>query len=176
MSVLVLKRLLPALSVSLTVCSVLLTGCVQPPRQLGTDAAIASSHHWSGRMALQVQDSQQQSFSASFELQGRAESGTLLIFNPLGSIIARLQWTPNQATLQQGDRTTQSESLPALITQMTGSDIPVAALFDWLQGKATVVNGWQTDLSGIADGRLRAERYSPTPEASLRIVLDQESR
>ncbi len=59
---------------------------------------------------------------------------------------------------------------------MTGSDIPVAALFDWLQGKATTVSGWQTDLSRIADGRLRAERYSPPPEASLRIVLDQEAR
>ena len=167
-----LKSAWPALAI----CVALLSGCAQPQRQLSADSAIESGHHWSGRMALQVQDSQQQSFSASFELQGRPDRGTLLIFNPLGSIIARLQWTPSQATLQQGERITESESLPALITQMTGSDIPVAALFDWLQGKATTVSGWQTDLSRMADGRLRAERYSPPPEASLRIVLDQEAR
>ena len=66
-SLLSLHRALPGLMV----CAALLTGCAQPQRQLGSEATLASGHHWSGRMALQVQDSQQQSFSASFELQGR---------------------------------------------------------------------------------------------------------
>ena len=167
-----LKSAWPALAI----CIALLSGCAQPQRQLSADPAIESGHHWSGRMALQVQDSQQQSFSAGFELQGRPESGTLLVFNPLGSIIARLQWTPAGATLQQGEQITTSDSLPELITRLTGNDIPVAALFDWLQGKDTAVTGWQTDLSRISEGRLRADRSSPPPEASLRIVLDQESR
>lgn len=166
-----LVKSLPALSLA---CAALLSGCAQPARQLPTDAS--NSHHWSGRMALQVQDAQQQSFSASFELQGQPESGTLLVFSPLGSTIARLQWTQSGASLQQGDQLTQSDSLPELITQMTGSDIPVAALFDWLQGKNTVVSGWQTDLSRVSEGRLRADRVSPPPEASLRIVLDQDPR
>lgn len=160
---------------ALLLCAALLGGCAQPVRQLQTGAAL-SSNYWSGRMGLQVQDSQQQSFSASFELQGRPEQGTLLVFNPLGSVIARLQWTPTGATLQQGDRITESESLPELIKLMTGSDIPVAALFDWLQGKDTAVSGWKTDLSNLAQGRLRADRFSPPPEASLRIVLDQDAR
>lgn len=166
-----LKVLWPALAL----CAGLLAGCAQPPRQLPTEDAATSTgnHHWSGRMALQVQDSQQQSFSAGFELQGKPERGTLLVFNPLGSILARLQWTQTEATLQQGERITTSASLPELITQMTGSNIPVAALFDWLQGKDTAVSGWQTDLSRISEGRLRAERSSPPPEASLRVVLDQ---
>lgn len=157
-------------SALLTACAALLAGCAQPARQLRPDAA--ADGHWSGRMALQVQGEQQQSFSAGFELQGRPEQGTLLVFNPLGSIIARLQWTAAQATLQQGDRITASDSLSRLIVQMTGSDIPVAALFDWLQGRDTAVSGWQADLSRIGEGRLRAERSSPRPEASLRIVLD----
>ncbi|MBI1625934.1 lipoprotein insertase outer membrane protein LolB [Comamonas suwonensis] len=160
---------------TLMMSGALLTGCALPERQLTPDAT-ATSQHWSGRMALQVQDSQQQSFSAGFELQGRPENGTLLVFNPLGSIIARLQWTTAGATLQQGEQITTSDSLPELITRLTGNDIPVAALFDWLQGKDTTVTGWQTDLSRIGEGRLRADRSSPPPEASLRIVLDQESR
>ena len=161
---------------ALLLCAVLLGGCAQPVRQLQPDATLSSSQHWSGRMGLQVQDSQQQSFSAGFELQGRPEQGTLLVFNPLGSIIARLQWTPAGATLQQGERITESQSLSELISLMTGSDIPVAALFDWLQGKNTEVSGWKTDLSNLAQGRLRADRFSPAPEASLRIVLDQDAR
>ena len=161
---------------SLLLCTALLAGCAQPVRQLPSDANALQSQHWSGRMALQVQDSQQQSFSAGFELQGDAEQGTLLVFTPLGSIIARLQWTPAAATLQQGEQITTSDSLPELITRLTGNDIPVAALFDWLQGKDTAVTGWKTDLSRISEGRLRADRSSPPPEASLRIVLDQESR
>ena len=165
-------KILPALGLALA--AAMLGGCAQPARQLQLD--VAASHHWSGRMALQVQDAQQPSFSAGFELQGQPESGTLLVFNPLGSIMARLQWTRGGATLQQGDQITQSDSLPELITRMTGSDIPVAALFDWLQGKNTAVTGWQTDLSRISDGRLRADRISPPPEASLRIVLDQDAR
>lgn len=160
---------------ALLMAATLLTGCALPERQLTADAATASNH-WSGRMALQVQDAQQQSFSAGFELQGRPESGTLLVFTPLGSIIARLHWTPAGATLQQGEQITTSDSLPELVTRLTGNDIPVAALFDWLQGKNTQVTGWQTDLSRIGEGRLRADRSSPPPEASLRIVLDQESR
>ena len=165
-------KILPALGLALGVA--MLGGCAQPARQLQPD--VTASHHWSGRMALQVQDAQQQSFSADFELQGQPESGTLLVFNPLGSIMARLQWTRAGATLQQGDQITQSDSLPELITRMTGSEIPVTALFDWLQGKNTAVTGWQTDLSRINDGRLRADRISPPPEASLRIVLDQDAR
>ncbi|MDR2299122.1 MAG: outer membrane lipoprotein LolB [Comamonas sp.] len=165
---------LPRSLSALLVLGALLAGCAQPVRQLQSDAG--ASHHWSGRMALQVQDSQQQSFSAGFELQGRPEQGTLLVFNPLGSVIARLQWTPRGATLQQGENITESESLPELISRMTGSDIPVTALFDWLQGKNTAVSGWKTDLSNVTQGRLRADRFSPPPEASLRIVLDQDAR
>ncbi|MEX8191949.1 lipoprotein insertase outer membrane protein LolB [Comamonas guangdongensis] len=162
-------RLWPALAL----CTVLLAGCALPARQLQPDVG-AAGKHWSGRMALQVQDSQQQSFSAGFELQGWPERGTLLVFNPLGSIIARLEWTASQATLQQGEKITSSASLSELIVRLTGSDIPVAALFDWLQGRNTAVSGWQTDLSRIGEGRLRADRFSPQPEASLRIVLDQD--
>lgn len=164
-----MKRLVHA---SLLGAAALLAGCAQPPRQLAPDAAQAFSH-WSGRMALQVHEAQEQSFSAAFELQGRADQGELLVFNPLGSVIARLQWSPRHATLQQGEQVTDSESLPELIRQLTGSDLPVTALFDWLQGRDTAVAGWQVDLSRMDEGRLRADRSAPPPPASLRIVLER---
>jgi outer membrane lipoprotein LolB len=46
----------------------------------------------------------------------------------------------------------------------------VATLFDWLAGIPSVATGWQADLSGRAEGRLRARRLT-APAADLRIVL-----
>ncbi|MDR0227131.1 MAG: outer membrane lipoprotein LolB [Burkholderiaceae bacterium] len=155
-------------------CTALLTlaGCALPPRQLPAGGANASAGHWSGRLALQVDDGQNQSFSAGFELQGTARSGELLLFTPLGSTLARLLWQPGQASLQQGQETRTSDSLPALVQELTGSALPITALFDWLQGRATAVPGWEVDLSRMEQGRLRAQRNDPQPPATLRVVLD----
>lgn len=92
--------------------------------------------------------------------------------HPLGSTLARLLWAPGQASLQQGEDRKTSDSLPTLVQELTGSDLPIAALFDWLQGRATAAAGWQVDLSRMEQGRLSARRHDPQPPAALRIVLD----
>ncbi|HYF42300.1 MAG TPA: outer membrane lipoprotein LolB, partial [Ramlibacter sp.] len=94
---------------------------------------------WAGRLALQVQDQPGQSFSAGFELRGRADAGELTLLNPLGGVVAQLSWAPGSATLQSGGQTRQYESVDALVAAATGSSIPVAALFDWLAGVNTPV-------------------------------------
>ena len=55
----------------------------------------------------------------------------------------------------------------------TGAAIPIAALFDWLKGENTRLNGWSADLSGLDTGRIVATRTEPAPQTRLRIVLDQ---
>jgi outer membrane lipoprotein LolB len=65
------------------------------------------------------------------------------------------------------------ESLDALVAQVTGTSIPVAALFDWLRGVATPVPGWKPDLSGLAQGRISAARIDPQPQADLRVLLER---
>lgn len=124
-------------------------------------------------MGLQVHDpmAQEQSFSASFHLQGTPEQGSLDVFNPLGSQIAKLQWQPGTALLQQGDRTTQSDSLQELLRQSLGTALPIQALFSWLQGNNASAEGWQVDLSRHNEGRITAQRTSPSPQATLRVVL-----
>lgn len=124
-------------------------------------------------MGLQVHDpmAQEQSFSASFHLQGTPEQGSLDVFNPLGSQIAKLQWQPGTALLQQGYRTTQSDSLQELLRQSLGTALPVQALFSWLQGNNASAEGWQVDLSRHNEGRITAQRTSPSPQATLRVVL-----
>jgi outer membrane lipoprotein LolB len=150
---------------------VLLSGCATVPKPAGP--VDAQTGPWSGRLALQVEDNQSQSFSAGFELKGSARAGELTLFNPLGGTLAALSWSPGSATLLGNGEPRQFDSVDALVAHATGAAIPVAALFDWLRGTNTPVPGWQADLSQLEAGRLRAQRTQPPPPADLRVVLDR---
>lgn len=152
--------------IGLVLCLLWLAGCAQPPPR---EAANPST--WSGRLALQVQDDAAQSFHANFELSGTPEQGALLLTTPLGTSVARLRWAAGMARLEQGGQERTSTSLDALLRELTGSSLPIAALFDWLQGQATPTAGWQVDMSAAAQGRITAQRWQPLPQATLRIVL-----
>lgn len=145
-----------------------LAGCATP-RPPSTDPTA----FWSGRLALQLQSTPPQNWSASFELQGSAEQGQLVLLSPIGTTLARLSWTPQAAMLEQGQDKTQSNSLHSLSQRLTGTELPIAALFEWLAGKAADVPGWQVDLTAHREGRLTARKNAPTPEAVLRILLDR---
>jgi outer membrane lipoprotein LolB len=144
-----------------------LTACALPPRAPQDPA----QPNWNGRLALQVEGVQSQSFSASFELRGSAERGELALYTPLGATAAQLQWQPGAAILKANGEERRYASVEALSADATGTPLPLAALFDWLAGRAAEVPGWQADLSRVADGRLTARRISPTPPAELRIVF-----
>ena len=45
-------------------------------------------------------------------------------------------------------------------------------MFDWLEGIDTALAGWRTDLTGLPEGRLTAQRLQPPPVLHLRLVLD----
>lgn len=149
-------------------CTLWLTGCAQPPR-----AAEAGTASWSGRLSLQVEGQASQSFSSLFDLQGDPDKGELVLTTPLGNTLARLQWDAGRAQLTTGQETRESTSLDELLRQATGTAIPVAAIFQWLNGNQATATGWQADLSGSADGRLVARRHDPVPEATLRIALSR---
>ena len=146
-------------------------GCASPPRT--APGADRDNGPWSGRLAIQVEDNQRESFSAGFELKGSAAAGELALYNPLGGTVAVLSWEPGKATMRTNDQAREFESVDSLVEHATGAAIPVAALFDWLRGIDTPVPGWQPDLSLLAQGRLRAQRLQPPPPADLRVVLDR---
>lgn len=149
----------------------LLAACAQPPAPPpSTDPDIGA---WSGRLSLQVDDPAAQSFSAGFELTGRPESGQLTLLNPLGNVLATIEWSPGRAVLKDGSSQKESASLDSLVQEMTGSALPVSALFSWLRGDAVQVTGWEANLDSIADGRLVAQRLAPPPQATLRVVLSR---
>ena len=152
----------------LLLAGALLSGCATPSRQPASTTAF-----WAGRIGVQIQSQPPQSLSAGFELQGSAERGELLLLSPIGSTLAQLNWAPQSASLKQGGRQWSSTHLDGLTAQLTGTALPVAALFDWLHGQATAPAGWQVDLSQWGQGRIQAERQSPSPSVQLKVVLER---
>lgn len=149
--------------------ALLLSACAVPPR---TPAA-PGVQVWTGRLALTVEGQASQSFSAGFELRGAPANGELTLYNPIGGTLAVLAWSPGTATLRAGGTARQFPSLEALAQEATGAPLPVAALFDWLAGKPTPIEGWEADVAQVADGRLRARRTAPPPVADLRMVFER---
>jgi outer membrane lipoprotein LolB len=156
-------------SALLLTATFLISGCAH---RAGVMADFPAQAQWSGRLALKVFSSPPQAFNADFELGGSPQSGLLAFFSPLGTTAARLQWSPGMATLTADGETRQFDSLAALARQATGTELPVQALFDWLQGVSTEVPGWQVDMSQLKEGRLQAVRSDgDLPRVELRILL-----
>ena len=147
-----------------------IAGCAQQPLAKAPGSQEAAS--WRGRLALRIDSPEPSSFFASFELTGQARAGELLLSGPLGNVIASLRWTPQAAFLRNNGETRQFDSLDALATEATGTAIPIAALFQWLDGRDVAAAGWQADLSQLAQGRLLARRTHPEPVAELRLILE----
>jgi len=115
---------------------------------------------------------QGQSFSAAFELQGNPGEGELQFFTPLGSTVAAIRWSLAGAVLQARGEVREFNNLTQLSTALLGTDIPVTALFAWLDGLPQDVEGWQVDLSQRPQGKIQAHRNTPRPAAELRVLLD----
>jgi outer membrane lipoprotein LolB len=147
-----------------------IAGCAQPPLAKAPGSPEIAT--WRGRLALRIDNPEQPSFFASFELTGQARAGELLLSSPLGNVVASMHWTPQAAFLRNNGETRQFDSLDALATEATGTAIPIAALFQWLDGQPAEAAGWQADLSQLAQGRLLARRTHPGPVAELRLILE----
>jgi outer membrane lipoprotein LolB len=149
---------------------VFLCGCAQQP--LSATAPSQDTTYWRGRLALRFDSPDQASFFANFELSGNATFGELNLTSPLGTTVASLRWTPEGAVLRGNGDARRFDSLDALAAEVTGTVIPIAALFQWLGGRSTLAAGWQADLSLLSQGRLTARRTDPEPVAELRLILE----
>lgn len=144
-----------------------IVGCA-PRRPPGPKPA----DHWSGRLSLTVRGEPVQAFTAGFELRGRAEAGELLLTTPLGITLAQARWSAGQAWLVSSSQERRFNSIDELLRELTGTTLPLVALFDWLRGIPAQAVGWEADLTHSADGRLVARRPSPAPLVELRLLLD----
>lgn len=131
---------------------------------------------YQGRLSIRIASDPPQSLYAGFSLNGDAKTGDLTLNSPLGNTIALLTWTPQSAILKANNETKSYPSTSDLIENVTGTAIPLSALFDWLAGKNSAAEGWEIDLSQMKNDesrRLVAKRTSPLPSAELRLALDK---
>ena len=149
----------------------LIAGCAYKTKANGINDV--DNNYKAGRISLQIKSESPQSFFAGFELKGNARQGELTLISPIGTILSILRWSPLETVMESGREVQRFESMDALLEKTTGAAIPVAALFDWLEGKNTSFNGWIADVSQQGNGRITARRVDPAPQADLRIVLDQ---
>ncbi len=153
--------------IAVGLAATLLLGACAAPRPPGA----AGEESWSGRLALRLDSTPPQSFSAGFDLRGSPQTGELQINSPLGTTLAIVRWSPQGAELRQGDRFEQRDSLDQLTTELSGTALPVAALFGWLRGDTAAADGWTVDLSQRPQGRITARRATPLPSAELRVLF-----
>lgn len=133
---------------------------------------------WYGKLFLRThadpgnQQALAQTFNASFELQGNAQTGQLRLSTPLGTTAALIEWTPQEARLNLPGETRSFANLDALSQQLLGAVVPVAGFFDWLRGIDRPISGWSVDLSNFEQGKIGAQRQLPPPAAELRLLLE----
>ena len=164
-----------------------LAGCAVVPR---AGAGAPSGDAFSGRLSVRVEGTDgaaARSVSAAFDLQGRADAGTLSLATPLGSVLARARWSSGDVVLATPQGETRFADLDALTREALGEPLPLAALFDWLHGRpwpaaassATVSPvepgfaqlGWVVGLGRYGEGWVSARRER-APAVTVRVKLD----
>ena len=169
---------------ALLLVAVLLSGCASLKHQ---DAEVREGDlRLTGKLSVQVleDDGGRKGGSGAFELLGSPATGQLELSTPLGSLVARASWSSEQVLLKTPDGERSFADLDALTREMLGEPIPVAALFDWMQGRAwpdvpsSPVEGgfeqlgWRIDLRRFADGVLIATRLA-APTVTLRARIEK---
>lgn len=160
--------------------ALLMAGCATPTApQSGTDTL-------AGRLAIRVEGPQPRNVSAGFELSGSPTQGQLVLSGPLGATAAQARWAPGEAALVSGGQRSQYPDLDALAVDALGERIPIAALFDWLRGRAWPGAasqprsdgtagfeqlGWQISLARWSEGWVEARRAA-APAVTVRAKLD----
>lgn len=134
----------------------------------------------SGRLAVKVaarEGAPARSVSALFDLRSQdGHAGELDLSTPMGTLMGRARWDAQQVWLITPDGERRYPNLEALSDDVLGEQVPVQALFDWLQGRpwpgapstllpgsAFTQLGWTIRLDRLADGMILAERTEPSP-------------
>ena len=144
----------------------------------------------SGRLAVKVDADGAQparSVSAGFELTGSSTAGRLNLTSPLGTVVARADWSPSDVRLVTSDGEARYGDLDTLTREMLGESLPVAALFDWLRGRpwpgapseptAPPAEagfdqlGWSVRLGRLSDGWVTAQR-ARLPKVTVRAQVE----
>ena len=151
--------------------------------------AAPGADYFAGRLSLRVDASEREparAFSAAFDLRGSPDAGALALSTPLGSMLARADWSPGAVVLVTPRGTSRFANLDRLTHEALGESVPIEAWFDWLRGRpwsgapsapspdgpGFEQLGWRVDTERFVDGAVSATRLQPPPRVTIRILLD----
>jgi outer membrane lipoprotein LolB len=158
--------------------ALVLAGCAMlAPEQapLPSLTSVPASFEMSGRIAVHQGD---RSDIAVLRWTRRGREDTWVIASPLGNEVARIDSTPEGATLHQaGGETERAASFEALTRQVLGVGLDPAWLAQGLHGKApaNLPDGWQFSIDETQPaGEIRlAKRITVRKDDTVvRLVVD----
>jgi len=96
-----------------------------------------------GRLNVTYQKNDKpESATVNFNWQQTAQRTDVTLYTPLGSTLATIAVTPQEAVLTQSDKAPRRASdIDTLSAQLLGWSLPVSGLRDWLQGYADGADG-----------------------------------
>lgn len=183
---------------ALAACSTVPT----PPDNAGAiHRQYSSTVNLSGRLSIFYEKNlEKKAAHGSFNWAQTQQTTRVDLFSPLGQTIARITLTPDNATLEQGDRDPVSADDADMLTEnVLGWPLPIKGLKDWLQGfgendrhqpftaqpnnetPITTDSGWrltylrwnQNSQGQWYPGRINLDRHSDEAgEIAIRIVVD----
>jgi outer membrane lipoprotein LolB len=154
----------------------LLAACAAtPPREIAPLTAVPPAFEMSGRISIRQG---QASEIARLRWTHRPASDLWIIASPLGNEVARIESSPQGATLSQGSGPPQAApSFAALTQRALGVALEPAALAAWLHGDvaSAAATGWAVTLEETqpAGAVTLARRISAARgEVVVRLVVD----
>ncbi len=155
-----------------------------------------------GRFSLRYQlDGREESLHGGFDWKQMPDYTVIMFFSPLGQTMAKMEVTPQLATLSVSGKAPQSAAnAEELIQSELGWRLPVTGLKDWLQGCAidmqgkpfiatptfrqVITNdGWQIDYTTWIDGPpmplpkrinlVKGSRDFSNVDINLKLVIDE---
>ena len=129
------RRLFAGVIAGAVVGVMALDGCATP--QLPQSSEPANTLALAGRLSLvSGTPDAQKALYGGFRLVLRgAVSGEFEVFSPLGQMLAKAQWSPGQASLDNGRQTQHFASFDDMTRAALGVALPQAALQDWVRGR-----------------------------------------
>jgi outer membrane lipoprotein LolB len=127
---------------SLFALAAVLAGCATT-NNTATVGSYRETIELDGRLSANYQkDGQPGSVTANFEWVQQPGRIDVTIVSPTGQTVAKLNVTPEQATLVQANQAPRTaKDIDTLTAQALGWSLPVSGLRDWLQGYATDASG-----------------------------------
>lgn len=138
------KNLIPltTLCLALSACTTLPFTSGQPPSSQSV-APYRDQVELAGRLNVVYQKNDKpESATVNFTWQQTAQRTDVTLFSPVGSTLATIAVTPQEAVLTQSGKPPRSApDVDTLSSRLLGWSLPVSGLRDWLQGHALAQDG-----------------------------------